>query len=321
MKALLLKVPEHTVLLTSSPTHLILSAEEGSVLGQIPVESQQLFIPLARPGIFATMGYDKKFRLWLCDPKGSKAPLQLLYSCSFPKKLTHGTACELEHKEYCFIADKFGDVYIIDVDKAMASANLEDKMIRQDFMVPVTGLTDLPVCKFIMGHQEVITQILISPKKDFIVTIDKASKIKVSHVPHFHNIHAIYFGHHAEIVYASFLSPYELLTLDQKNTLILWDITQEDAAMKMEAKLPVLSAANSFLVIDGDSVAIGFQENVVTVLEIKRETKSLLEKCRAKVEGVKEICAAFKTEEGKIGIKMVAIDDKTQASSIMTIII
>ncbi len=209
---------------------------------------------------------------------GSPELVSLLYSCAFPKKLTCGTWGTLSTgQEVCMMADKYGDVYLVDIARAIASHNVDDKLIRQDFINVAEPAVVAPVCKFAMGHQEEIVHVLLNESKEFLVTIDKAFKIKVSQVPAFYHIHAVLFGHHADIQFAFFLSCYELLTLDSASHLILWDITKDDNAVIWSAVLSPGGKVVDAFKLDSTHVCVVRDDTSVTVCEINKASKDIKE--------------------------------------------
>ncbi len=252
----------HTALTISAlpvPSPAAIQPVPVAVLLQVPMTDDHLIIPLhASACSFATIGLDKRFRLWKLS-LSPKPALEQLYSCVYPKKLTYGTSCVLDHREYCFIADKYGDVYMIDVGRAIESKafkEMEDKMVRQDYV----GATPADkIGKFIMGHQEVISHVLLSPSNDFFVTIDKASKVKVSRVPNFFEVFGIHFGHLGEIRFATMLDRFTLFTLDVKNAWFVWDISKDDSAVLDQGKIELPDAViSSVLALDKKRLVLAY---------------------------------------------------------------
>lgn len=299
MKAAHITVSGSTFLLTSfEKTLTLLDASPGSKqLMQQPLGEEFLIIPMNSPGLFATIGYDKKFRIWSIE--GSSLLLQ--YCCSFAKKLTHGAALTLDSKELCYFADKFGDVYVLNTQAAVSSHELEGKMIRQDFAGP--SKEEEAVCRFIMGHQEVISIVEVGRK--FLVTIDKAKKIKVSKVPRYFEIHGIYFGHHEEIVFAKLLDDSTLMTVDKGRNVIVWDLSKCEDAILFQEK--------------AGTGGIGAINTVHSILGIVDKSTELYEvdKSSRKLTKIKEIPLpeTFKCMEllGDKQLVMIGVDEKTKA--------
>jgi len=259
-------------------------AENIKEITNLQFETDFLIIPFSKNiNNFATIGQDKKFRIFSLEKDLTK-PINLLYCSSFPKKLTHGISSIIGGKEYCFIADKFGDVYQIDIEKAIKSHSLEAKMIRQDYLGPTKGTEDL-IAKFIMGHQEIINFVLINALVDFLVTIDNANKIKVSKVPRFYEIFAIHFGHHAQICASKFVDNYELLTMDKNKEIILWDIQKDDekAIILHEKLLKSDSNIMGMTMYGKNDLIVYFEDNSVVLYEISRATSKIIEKNSYKI--------------------------------------
>ena len=267
MKASYIHVGGKVYLVTSNQGHLTLydTQTEPKQLSDQALSSDFLIITMTTQGLFATIGYDKKFRIWSIEGE----ELMLKYCCSFPKKLTHGAVLVIESKELCYIADKFGDVYMIDVSMAMASHDIEAKIIRQDFIGP-SNKEDV-ICKFIMGHQEVIT--IVDINKDFIVTVDKANKIKVSKVPRYYEIHGIYFGHKEDIILAKLFDDSTLLTIDKGRNAIVWDLTKTEDAILFTGKVGIgdIDAIGMF-----DDIHIGIVNEIIEIHLINKVEKKFV---------------------------------------------
>ena len=301
MKASFIIISSATYLLSTAGNALTLfdSPSKLKQLSQQPLDAEFLIITMNTPQIFSTIGYDKKFRIWKIEEEN----LNLKYCCSFPKKLTHGSSTLFDSKEYCFITDKYGDVYMIDVEKAIASNDIEGKMIRQDFIGPNTNGDS--ISKFIMGHQEAINLLLINTK--FLITIDGANKIKVSKVPKFYEIYGIHFGHHEEIIFAKLLNDFTLLTIDKKREAIVWNIEKDEDALMFRGTLGLGNVIN-INVIEKNIIAVTGDDKHIEFYEIDDPNKKFeLKEKKPIPENLN--CISILDNKGVI---IVGINEKTQ---------
>jgi hypothetical protein len=88
-------------------------------------------------------------------------------------------------------ADKYGDVYQVPLSK-ISDHLTEEKIPTEEYKY---GFEAKPyISALIFGHQETIEHIDVTPGEAYIITIDFANKIKVTHTNTPTKIHSILFA-------------------------------------------------------------------------------------------------------------------------------
>ena len=145
--------------------------------------------------------------------------LKMLYKCTYPKKMS-AIACTDNAILY---ADRYGDVYQIPFNK-ITMDTIDEKIPTEEYKY---GLDEKHyVSSLVFGHQETIDHLLVTPKKDFIVTIDYANKIKITKVDTPYVIQTILFAK-KKIIFSKMIGNYELLVINEDGTASLWDILSD----------------------------------------------------------------------------------------------
>ena len=155
--------------------------------------------------LFACADSDKSVLVFDIDLKNTTNCLRLVKRQPFPKRLNAITTGE--NDTVIFVADKFGDVYSMDVTG--------DIVLEKDM-------------KPILGHVSMLTGILFakdSKNSEFLITADKDEHIKISHYPQTYVIDKWLFGHKEYIasVVCPRWNPSLLLSAGGDDSVFLWN--------------------------------------------------------------------------------------------------
>ena len=155
--------------------------------------------------LFACADSDKSVLVFDIDLKNTTNCLRLVKRQPFPKRLNAITTGE--NDTVIFVADKFGDVYSMDVTG--------DIVLEKDM-------------KPILGHVSMLTGILFakdSKNSEFLITADRDEHIKISHYPQTYVIDKWLFGHKEYIasVVCPRWNPSLLLSAGGDDSVFLWN--------------------------------------------------------------------------------------------------
>ena len=155
--------------------------------------------------LFACADSDKSVLVFDIDLKNTGNCLRLVKRQPFPKRLNAITTGE--NDTVIFVADKFGDVYSMDVTG--------DIVLEKDM-------------KPILGHVSMLTGILFakdSKNSEFLITADRDEHIKISHYPQTYVIDKWLFGHKEYIasVVCPRWNPSLLLSAGGDDSVFLWN--------------------------------------------------------------------------------------------------
>lgn len=173
----------------------------------------------------ATVGDDKVVKLWLIHD-GRTYHYQGETQKN-PKKLTSVVFASDPEGEVIVYSDKFGEV----------------------FSSPVARPNEQP--KVLLGHVSIITEVLLSPGGDLLLSADRDEKIRVSQYPKAYNIEAYCLGHTQFVsrIYIPTSQPSVLFSGSADGTVRVWrylvgellhteDLTRGDATKRI-VTLPV----------------------------------------------------------------------------------
>jgi tRNA (guanine-N(7)-)-methyltransferase subunit TRM82 len=163
------------ILLVSGSRFSIFNLKDGQFV-QFQGEESNLHSDLIRSAAWssdgthlATVGDDKVVKLWLVQ-EGRTYHYQGETQKN-PKKLTSVVFASDAEGEHIIYSDKFGEV----------------------FSSPVSRPNEQP--KVLLGHVSILTEVLLSPGGDLLLSADRDEKIRVSQYPKAYNIEAYCLGH------------------------------------------------------------------------------------------------------------------------------
>ena len=154
--------------------------------------------------------------------------------------------------------------------------------------------------KLLFGHQEIISHLVLNPSKTFILTVDVARKIKVTHFPNVVDMHSMNFNHTKEITNAFFVSDGVFVTYSKEDShLSVFSIEKDNTSLLFEIKpfrdLDSISSIGDFSLsqLSGSRFAAVSSQKVVIM----------------KVEGSELVTVETKDRNGEISTVEEAISD------------
>ncbi|ORX90267.1 WD40 repeat-like protein [Basidiobolus meristosporus CBS 931.73] len=190
--------------------------------------------------LLATSGEDKTLKVWAVEN------WQCLNTRPVIKR--YNAIKFAAQSDAIFVADKFGDVYKLQID-------------------PAAGQEEL-----LLGHVSMITDMVLSADNKHIITADRDEKIRVNNYPDSYNIHSFCLGH-TEFVSAVRLpvfSPGTLISGGGDGMIMVWDYM--NGSLKQAINLRETLAQHGAEPVQGNfvfvtSLVISQQKDVLVLIE------------------------------------------------------
>lgn len=171
-------------------------------------------------------------------------------------------------------ADKFGEVRFYNLNQLGKEVETEKEEKKE------TSAADQEKeegGKLLYGHQEIVTHLLTNPSKSYILSVDVARKIKVTHFPNVVDMHSMNFNHSKEITHAFFVSDGVFITYSSDDShLSVFSIEKDNTDLLLEIKplrehasVEGLGEFNLQQLSDSRFAAIGKESAVIFKIEGK----------------------------------------------------